>query len=59
MAPRAVRNVKQMIYRGAYMDPMEGQRFGSALIQNLVGMQDSIEGPNAFLEKRRPNYIDS
>ena len=50
--------MKQMIYRGAYMDPMEGQRFGSALIQNLVGMQDGIEGPNAFLEKRRPNYID-
>lgn len=58
MAPRAVRNVKQMIYRGAYMDPLEGQRFGSALIQNLVGMQDSVEGPQAFLEKRRPNYID-
>ncbi len=58
MAPRAVRNVKQMLYRGAYMDPLEGQRFGSALIQNLAGMQDSIEGPQAFLEKRRPNYID-
>jgi len=58
MAPRAVRNVKQMIYRGAYMDPLEGQRFGSALTQNLIGMQDSAEGPRAFLEKRRPNYID-
>ncbi len=58
MAPRAVRNVKQMIYRGAHMDPIEGQRFGSALIQNLAGMQDSVEGPRAFLEKRRPHYID-
>lgn len=44
MAPCAVRNVKQMIYRGAHMDPLEGQRFGSALIQNLAGMQDGVEG---------------
>lgn len=58
MAPRAVRNVKQMIYRGAYMDPIEGMRFGGALIQNLRGMEDSVEGPKAFLEKRRPNYVD-
>lgn len=40
------------------MNSLEGQRFGSVLIQNLAGMQGSIEGPRAFLEKRRPNYVD-
>lgn len=30
----------------------------AALIQNLAGMHDSVEGPRAFLEKHRPNYID-
>lgn len=59
MAPRAVRNVKQMIYRGFNRDPLESQRIGGWLIQNLGGMQDSAEGPRAFLEKRRPNYTDS
>ena len=59
MAPRAVRNNKQVIYRGAYMDPIQGDVFGNALEQNLRGMQDSIEGPSAFSEKRRPNFTDS
>ncbi len=59
MAPRAVRNMKQALYRGFYMDPLSGQAYGSALEQNLGGMQDSIEGPLAFSEKRRPNFIDA
>ena len=59
MAPRAVRNNKQALYRGYYMDPLQGQAYGSALEQNLAGMQDSIEGPLAFWEKRQPHFIDS
>ncbi len=59
MAPRAVRNNKQALYRGFYMNPLEGQAYGSALEQNLAGMQDSIEGPLAFSEKRQPHFIDS
>ena len=59
MAPRAVRNMKEALYRGFYMDPLEGQAFGNALEQNLAGMQDSIEGPTAFSEKRRPHFTDS
>ena len=58
MGPRAVRNNKEMVYRGAYMDPATSGRFGSALEQNLRGMKDSIEGPLAFSEKRRPNFLD-
>ena len=59
MAPRAVRNMKEALYRGYYMDPLEGQAFGNAIEQNLAGMQDSIEGPSAFSEKRRPRFTDS
>ncbi len=58
MGPRAVRNNKEMVYRGAYMDPRDSLRFGSALEQNLRGMKDSVEGPTAFSEKRRPNFLD-
>ncbi len=58
MGPRAVRNNKEMVYRGATMDPAISMRFGSALERNLRGMKDSIEGPLAFSEKRRPNFLD-
>lgn len=59
MAPRAVRNNKQALYRGFNMPPEIAQEWGNALEQNLAGMQDSIEGPTAFSEKRRPNFIDA
>ncbi|HJN93758.1 MAG TPA: enoyl-CoA hydratase-related protein [Dehalococcoidia bacterium] len=59
MAPQAVRNMKQALYRGYYLDPLSGQALGNALEQNLAGMQDSVEGPTAFSEKRRPNFTDS
>ena len=51
-------NNKELVYRGATMDPTTSMRFGSALEQNLRGMKDSIEGPLAFSEKRRPNFLD-
>lgn len=59
MAPRAVRNMKEAMYRGFYMDPLMGEVFGGALEANLAGMQDSVEGPRAFAERRRPNFTDS
>jgi enoyl-CoA hydratase/carnithine racemase len=59
MAPRQVRNVKQMLYRGFNMNPMDSLEAGRWLEQNLAGMQDSIEGPKAFAEKRRPNFLDA
>ena len=59
MAPRAVRNIKQMLYRGAYLEPMEAFRVGAWLEQNLAGMNDSIEGPRAFAEKRDPEFTDT
>lgn len=56
MGPRSVSNNKEMVYRGAYMDPRDSHRFGTALEKNLQGMADSVEGPLAFSEKRRPNF---
>ena len=51
LAPRAVRNMKQALYRGYYMEPLMGQQFGAAIEQNLQGMNDSIEGPKAVQRK--------
>ena len=59
MAPREVRNIKQTLYRAFYMTPDVAMAFGNAVEQNLEGMQDSIEGPRSFAEKRRPNFTDS
>ena len=56
LAPRTMRNLKQILYRGWYMDPMNARAFGQALEQNLAGMADSVEGPTAFAEKRKPNF---
>jgi len=58
LAPRAVRNFKQILYRAHYMPAEEGYAFALAVEQNLVGMEDSIEGPKAFSEKRKPNFKD-
>ena len=56
LAPRAVRNFKQIIYKGSYMSPFEARSYAGNLEQNLRGMQDSVEGPKAFAEKRRPVF---
>jgi len=56
LGPRSVRNLKEIIYRGSYLPPDEGRTFGRALEQNLLGMEDSVEGPRAFTEKRRPEF---
>jgi enoyl-CoA hydratase/carnithine racemase len=56
LAPRSMRNLKEILYRAYYMDPVMGRAFGRAIEQNLVGMEDSLEGPKAFSERRTPNF---
>ena len=56
LAPRATRNFKEILYKGTYMGPFEARKYASNLEYNLRGMQDSIEGPRAFAEKRKPNF---
>mgnify|MGYP001234488972 FL=1 len=38
------------------MGPIEAQRYASNLERNLQGMEDSVEGPKAFSEKRAPVF---
>ena len=59
MGPRAVRNFKEALYRGYYMEPLVADSYGRGLEQNLIGMRDSVEGPTAFSEKRRPHFTDT
>ena len=56
LGPQCVRNLKEIIYRSYYMPPSEAEAFATALEQNLVGMEDTIEGPRAFAEKRKPVF---
>lgn len=58
LAPRAVRNLKEILYRGSFMSPFEAARYASNLEQNLRGMKDSIEGPKAFSERRPPVFLN-
>ena len=52
MAPRAVRNFHQLIFQCFNMSIEESQQASRALEFNLRGMEDSVEGPTAFAEKR-------
>ena len=56
LAPRCVRNLKEILYRGFYMPPSESIAFAQALEYNLQGMEDALEGPKAFAEKRKPVF---
>jgi len=56
LAPRCVSNLKQMIYRAHSLSPHEALAFGVALEQNLMEMEDTLEGVRAFAEKRKPEF---
>jgi enoyl-CoA hydratase/carnithine racemase len=52
MAPRVISNFNQLVHQCYSMSTLEAQAFASALEANLRGMEDSLEGPKAFAEKR-------
>ena len=56
LAPRAVRVLKETLYRGFWMDSASGRAYAGAIGSELRGMEDSIEGPRAFAEKRKPAF---
>ncbi|MSQ41046.1 MAG: enoyl-CoA hydratase [Dehalococcoidia bacterium] len=56
MAPRSLQNFHEMVYRCWNMSIPEAQAYTSALEFNLRGMEDSLEGPKAFAEKRAPVF---
>jgi len=56
LAPRSIRNFHEMIYNCFNMSIPEAQAYARALERNLQGMEDSLEGPKAFAEKRVPLF---
>jgi len=56
MGPQSVRNLKQILYQGFYLPESVFLPFAFGLENNLIGMEDTAEGPRAFLEKRAPNF---
>lgn len=56
LGPRAVRNFKEILYRGSYLPPHDAEAFARALERNLIGMEDTVEGPKAFAQKRKPVF---
>lgn len=55
-APLAIRAVKEAAIRGLRMDLREGIALEALIAQRLRGSEDSKEGVNAFLEKRKPQW---
>lgn len=56
LAPRSVRNIKQLIYYGYDMTPSVARAFAMALSANLSSMEDTAEGIKSFFEKRKPVF---
>lgn len=56
LGPRTVRNLKEIIYRGYHMSPLDGKAFAQALEENIIGLEDTVEGPKAFAEGRKPVF---
>jgi len=56
LGPRAVRNMKRLLYEGFYIHPSAAIPFAFALEANLAGMEDTKEGIKAFSEKRKPQF---
>lgn len=53
-APASARAHKQMIYHGRDMSVPQLEAYGQALFYPIRNMEDSREGPRAFMEKRKP-----
>lgn len=58
MAPRAVRHFKALIRRSATLDPKAALVLGHAQARELMAMHDTVEGAEAFAERRRPRWED-
>lgn len=53
-APLAVRTAKEIAVRAMQLE--QGFTLEHALAARVLGSHDAIEGPKAFLEKRKPDY---
>lgn len=55
-APLAVQAIKQIVYLGRNLPVEYSQKFTIPISQRISGTEDSIEGPKAFSEKRKPKW---
>jgi Enoyl-CoA hydratase/carnithine racemase len=56
VAPLAVKAAKQAMFRGMNMSLEEGLKVEADLMAPLFASEDHVEGRNAFLEKRKPEF---
>ena len=54
--PLAVRAAKEAIIRGMDMGLPDGLRLEQFLAEPLRSTEDAMEGPMAFVQKRKPNF---
>lgn len=55
-APLAVRAVKELAIKSQYLSLQDGLRMEQLFESYLRGTEDAIEGPKAFVEKRKPKF---
>ncbi|MFD4818054.1 enoyl-CoA hydratase/isomerase family protein [Peribacillus butanolivorans] len=56
-APLAVSAIKELALKSQYLSLQDGLRMEQILQSFLQGTEDAIEGPKAFAEKRKPQFI--
>jgi enoyl-CoA hydratase/carnithine racemase len=57
LGPLAVRAAKEAALRGLTLPLADGLRLEAFLSGTLRGTEDAVEGPKAFAEKRKPNFL--
>ncbi len=57
MAPLAMRAIKELAVRGQYMELNESLRMEQMMLDKLLTTEDAKEGPRAFVEKRKANFL--
>ena len=55
-APLAVQAIKQIVYQGRNLPVEYAQKLAGPISERITLTEDSIEGPKAFSEKRRPQW---
>jgi enoyl-CoA hydratase/carnithine racemase len=55
-APLAVQAIKQIVYTGRNLPVEYSQKLSGPISQRISATEDSIEGPKAFSEKRKPQW---
>ena len=55
-APLAVQAIKQIVYQGRNLPVEYSQKLAIPISERISATEDSIEGPKAFSEKRKPEW---